>query len=229
MKKLLVATAVALSLSAAAHAADSTAVLKVAGVLTNDACTPSLDGGGVVDFGTKYVSDLSATDTNQLGNKDLSFTISCSAPTLVAFTISDDRGDSAASVTIEHTSFTDTNETAWAGSTRFGAGKTAGGVNIGAYSVAVNRSAVTGDSQTQTVLRRSAGEVDWFKWIGTSDLLPNDGLTSYSLGDEGGTPAAITTAEFPLRIALAVQKTDALAITDNTTIDGQSTITLIYL
>ncbi|MBS3048588.1 DUF1120 domain-containing protein [Enterobacter mori] len=229
MKKLLVATAVALSLSAAAQAADSTTVLKVAGVLTNDACTPSLDGGGVVDFGTKYVSELSATDTNQLGNKDLSFTISCSAPTMVGFTISDDRADSAASVTIEHTSFTDPDETSWASSTRFGAGKTAGGVNIGAYSVALNRSAATADSQTQTVLHHSAGEVDWFKWTGTSDLMGNDGLWTYTLGDAGGIPAAVTTAEFPLRIALAVQKTDALAITDNTTIDGQSTITLVYL
>lgn len=49
----------------------STAVLKVTGVLTNDACTPELDGGGVVDFGTKYINELSATETNQLGHKDL--------------------------------------------------------------------------------------------------------------------------------------------------------------
>ncbi|RCG82452.1 hypothetical protein CSB66_3290 [Enterobacter hormaechei] len=36
-------------------------------------------------------------------------------------------------------------------------------------------------------------------------------------------------AVFPLRVALAVQKTDTLAITDDTPIDGQATITLHYL
>ncbi|EDR8056553.1 DUF1120 domain-containing protein [Salmonella enterica subsp. salamae] len=229
MKKIFIATAVALSLSAAAQAAESTAVLKVTGVLTNDACTPELDGGGVVDFGTKYISDLSATETNQLGHKDLSFRISCTAPTKVGFTISDDRADSTASITVENTSFTTPNETAWTSSIRYGAGKTAGGVNIGAYSVALNRSALTADGQPQTALNRAQGNTEWSAWVDSSDLLSNDGLLSYSLGDAAGVPVAFTNAEFPLRIALAVQKTDALAITDNTTLDGQATITLIYL
>lgn len=156
MKKIFIATAVALSLSAAAQAAESTAVLKVTGVLTNDACTPELDGGGVVDFGTKYINELSATETNQLGHKDLSFRISCTAPTKVGFQISDDRADSPASITIEQTSFTDPDETAWNSAARFGAGQTAGGVNIGAYSIALNRSALTADGQPQTALRLQA-------------------------------------------------------------------------
>lgn len=232
MKKIFIATAVALSLSAAAQAAESTAVLKVTGILTNDACTPELDGGGVVDFGTKYINELSATETNQLGHKDLSFKISCTAPTKVGFSISDDRADSTASITIENTSFTNTDETAWNFDTRFGAGKTAGNVNIGAYSIAVNRSAIMADGQKQTALQASSGvlgENDWHVWGAGSDLLLNTGAYCYSLGDAGGALVAFTNAEFPLRVALAVQKTDALAITDNTTLDGQATITLIYL
>ncbi|HCM1930918.1 TPA: DUF1120 domain-containing protein [Salmonella enterica subsp. salamae serovar 51:c:-] len=229
MKKIFIATAVALSLSAAAQAAESTAVLKVTGVLTNDACTPELDGGGVVDFGTKYINELSATETNQLGHKDLSFRISCTAPTKVGFTISDDRADSTASITVENTSFTNTDETAWTNSIRYGVGKTAGGVNIGAYSVALNRSALTADGQPQTALNHSPGDPEWSAWVDSTDLLNHDGVLSYSLGDAAGVPVAFTNAEFPLRIALAVQKTDALAITDNTTLDGQATITLIYL
>ncbi|EBO9257931.1 DUF1120 domain-containing protein [Salmonella enterica] len=229
MKKIFIATAVALSLSAAAQAAESTAVLKVTGVLTNDACTPELDGGGVVDFGTKYINELSATETNQLGHKDLSFRISCTAPTKVGFTISDDRADSTASITVENTSFTEPNETAWANSIRYGVGKTAGGVNIGAYSVALNRSALTADGQPQTALTHSPGDTEWSAWVDSTDLLNHSGSLSYSLGSAAGMPVAFTNAEFPLRIALAVQKTDTLAITDNTTIDGQATITLIYL
>lgn len=231
MKKIFIATAVALSLSAAAQAAESTAVLKVAGVLTNDACTPELDGGGVVDFGTKYINELSATEVNQLGHKDLSFRISCSAPTRVGFVISDDRADSTASITIEHTSFTTPDETAWTNSVRYGVGKTAGNVNIGAYSVALNRSAVIADGETQLVLRAQPGsqvDSEWHQWSDDKDLLMNNGTYEYSLGSVTG-PVAFTNAELPLRIALAVQNTDALAITDNTTLDGQATITLRYL
>lgn len=232
MKKIFIATAVALSLSAAAQAAESTAVLKVTGVLTNDACTPELDGGGVVDFGTKYISDLSATETNQLGHKDLSLRISCTAPTKVGFTISDDRADSTASITVENTSFTNTDETAWTNSIRYGVGKTAGGVNIGAYSVALNRSALIADGETQTALNATPSydsDNKWTVWNDGTDLLNHEGTLEYSLGSAAGIPVAFTNAEFPLRIALAVQKTDALAITDNTTLDGQATITLIYL
>ncbi|EKS4617931.1 DUF1120 domain-containing protein [Salmonella enterica] len=61
MKKLALATMVAMTLSASAYA-ESTAVLKLQGVLTNDACTPELSGGGIVDFGTHYIYQLSATE-----------------------------------------------------------------------------------------------------------------------------------------------------------------------
>lgn len=67
MKKLLIATSVIIGLSTSAQAVESTAVLKLTGVLTNGACIPELSDGGVVDFGTKAVSDLLPTQTNQLG------------------------------------------------------------------------------------------------------------------------------------------------------------------
>lgn len=51
---------------------------------------------------------------------------------------------------------------------------------------------------------------------------------TYSVGDENG-PVAFTTATFPIRVAAAIQGTDTLAITDNTTLDGQATFTLVYL
>ncbi|MCL0127260.1 hypothetical protein M2T39_29420, partial [Klebsiella pneumoniae] len=43
------------------------------------------------------------------------------------------------------------------------------------------------------------------------------------------TPVAFTTAVFPLVTSLAIQGTDTLAITDDTSLDGQATITLKYL
>lgn len=226
MKKIFIATAVALSLSAAAQAAESTAVLKVTGVLTNDACTPELDGGGVVDFGTKYINELSATETNQLGYKDVNLTINCTTPTKVSWSVNDNRTDSMVRLTITNGAWFG-DETAWGSDQLFGVGKTAGGVSIGSYAIDINQNESTADGKVSTVLTTIG--LDSISWKGLAATFADslDGQ-QYTLGTTD-TPTAFTTAVFPLRVALAVQKTDTLAITDNTTLDGQATITLHYL
>ncbi|ENA9696864.1 DUF1120 domain-containing protein [Salmonella enterica subsp. enterica] len=229
MKKIIIATTVAMALSAAAAHADSTAVLKLKGVLTNDACTPELTGGGVVDFGTKYVSSLSATSDNQLGYKDISLTITCSAATKVAWSITDDSADSMKKMTIDNA--TTDGYQVWGASNQFGAGKTADGVNIGAYSVAMEKTvAVDGSTKrvgyTTSVTNTEFTVVD----SGARQSAISNGSYMYSpITDTSNEAISFLNAVFPLRVALAVQKTDALAITDDTPIDGQATITLHYL
>ncbi|EAX0852193.1 DUF1120 domain-containing protein, partial [Salmonella enterica subsp. enterica serovar Kentucky] len=105
MKKLLIATSVVIGLSTSAQAVESTAVLKLTGVLTNGACIPELSDGGVVDFGTKAVSDLLPTETNQLGYKDITLTIQCLAPAKVGWTATDNHPDSVTSLTIDDATF----------------------------------------------------------------------------------------------------------------------------
>ena len=230
MKKLLVATTVAMALSATAHA-DSTAQIKVQGVLTNDACTPTLSGGGTVDFGTIPVDTLSSTATNQLGTKDTTLSIACTSPTKVSWSIEDNVGD-ALGLEITNSGFSgedfyaDSNN-----SSRFGVGKTAGGVSIGVYDVAVNRSGSTADGVVKTVVYTGINNNSWAPFsTATRDHI--DTYYQYSLTATNGTPyapMAFTNAVFPLRIALAVDKTSTLAITDDTPIAGQATITLHYL
>lgn len=229
MKKILIATAVALSLSAAAQAAESTAVLKVTGVLTNDACTPELDGGGVVDFGTKYINELSATEDNQLGYKDMTLMITCTAATKVGWSITDNHADTMQKTKIDNA--TATGYQVGGSSQMFGVGKTAGNVNIGAYSVSTERS-ITVDGGKKDL---GCGYVNSDTWTpATTDVFlvaKSDGSNMFSVITSGSSDDLVPfmNAVFPLRIALAIQKTDALAITDNTPIDGQATITLHYL
>ncbi|MBJ4130418.1 hypothetical protein JGD47_24060, partial [Salmonella enterica subsp. enterica serovar Derby] len=64
------------------------------------------------------------------------------------------------------------------------------------------------------------------EFVALTNTFPN--ITTYSVGDGNG-PVAFTTATFPIRVAAAIQGTDTLAITDNTTLDGQATFTLVYL
>lgn len=230
MKKCIIATMLAMSLSAAAHA-DSSTVLKLKGVLTNDACTPTLSNGGVVDFGTKYINTLSATTDNQLGYKDISLTITCSSATKVAWSITDNRADTMKKTNIDNA--TASGYQVWSANGMFGVGKTAGNVNIGAYSVATEKD-ITVDGSTKS-LAISGAVTDDPVWTPANNdpalIANNDGSNMFSVitPSTNDDLVAFTNAVFPLRIALAIQKTAALAITDNTPIDGQATITLHYL
>lgn len=235
MKKLLIATAVAMTFSMTAQAAnENTAQLKVIGTLTNDACTPEMTGGGTVDFGTHYVDTLSATDTNQLGKKDLTLTINCQSPTKVGWTIQDNTVNEAASITIVNPGWNEGDDV-WTSDGRFGVGKTAGGVNIGAYAVTLNQNGATADGKAATLVEgnKSGEQVVWSHFNAGSDYdnVTNDGASAITLTTDTGDylPTAFTTGVFPMRVGLAVQKTSTLAITDNTPIVGLATITLRYL
>ncbi|HDG1709180.1 TPA: DUF1120 domain-containing protein [Kluyvera ascorbata] len=231
MKKLLVATTVAMTLSAAAHAADGTAVLKLTGTLSNQPCTPTLSGGGTVDFGTKHLDELSATATNQLGSKDLTLSIACTAPTKMGWTIADDRADTRAKVTIEGGWTQDDVVFSSSTSMQFGAGKTAGGVNIGAYSVSLSNTASIADGVAKPITMGTGSDAttDWTAFSVGYDFVKGTNDITYTVSDDGTAPIAFTDAVFPLRISLAVEKTDTLAITEETPIDGQATITMVYL
>ncbi len=229
MKKLLIATSVVIGLSTSAQAVESTAVLKLTGVLTNGACIPELSDGGVVDFGTKAVSDLLPTETNQLGYKDITLTIQCLAPAKVGWTAADNHADSVTSLTIDNATFRGQNNRI--PNYQLGLGTTAGGINIGAYGLSMDLNNATADGiQTKMVVANSSNPGDWAiagnEFVALTNTFPT--VTTYSVGDENG-PVSFTTATFPIRVAAAIQGTDTLAITDNTTLDGQATFTLVYL
>ncbi len=126
---------------ASAFAAD-TAVLQVKGKLTNAACTPQLSNGGVVDYGTIHLGELSATAVNQLGDKDINLTITCGAPTQVGWVVNDDRESSKAGINVDFNG-TMQNISYY----QYGVGKTTGGVNIGNYMLFIKNKKVTIDGQ----------------------------------------------------------------------------------
>lgn len=226
MKKVILATALSLCV-ASAFAAD-TAVLKVTGKLTNAACTPVLSKGGIVDYGSIHLGDLSPTAVNQLGQKNIDLTINCTAATKVAWNMVDDRADSNAGVTIEKgqynggdiISYSDTDQT-------YGVGKTAGGVKIGDYSMFVNIASVVADGKNVDTILMDKGATAWAKSSGQTRAA---GIRDLSVATTGTLePLAFITATFPLVTALAIQDTTKLAITDDTKLDGQLTISLKYL
>lgn len=114
---------------------------------------------------------------------------------------------------------------------QLGLGTTAGGIKIGAYGLSIDVNNATADGvKTKMVALNDSNPGVWNLALNEFVALTNTFPTrnTYSVGDDNG-PVAFTTATFPIRVAAAIQGTDTLAITDNTTLDGQATFTLVYL
>ncbi|MGK3225320.1 DUF1120 domain-containing protein [Enterobacter soli] len=226
MKKILLATALSLCVSSAFAA--ETAVLKVTGTLTNSACTPELSNGGVVDYGKINLGSLSSTAVNQLGHKNIDLTINCTAATKVSWNMIDDRADSRAGISVADGDAVGGSLTS--GSQIYGLGLTAGSAKIGNYSMFVNVDSVTadGNSVDPIYVQTGAGGTNWVK--STNGLTQGENYRDFTVATTGTTdPLAFQTATFPLTTSLAIQDTTTLAITDDTKLDGQLTISLRYL
>ncbi|EMJ6429434.1 DUF1120 domain-containing protein [Enterobacter hormaechei] len=225
MKKVLIATALSLCV-ASAFAAD-TAVLQVKGKLTNAACTPELSKGGVVDYGTIHLGSLSASAVNQLGQNNIDLTITCSAATRVSWTMVDDRAETNAGLTVNNAMFTGASLSN--SSQTYGVGKTTGGVNIGSYAMFVKVDSVTADGATVDPIYTQNGDTS--KWTtSTNGSSQAQNIREFTVAKSGEkVPLAFLSATFPLVTSLAIQDTTTLAITDDTTLDGQLTISLKYL
>ena len=226
MKKVVLATALSLCV-ASAFAAD-TAVLKVKGTLTNAACTPELSNGGVVDYGMIHLSTLSSSTVNQLGHKNIDLTINCTSATKVGFSTIDDRSDTKADIAVEKGNYSGGTESS-VPSYKFGLGKTTGDVKIGAYTVFLNLDKVTADGVLVDSIYQQYGAGDWTS-TATRNTFQDGGIRVMTAAAKDSLePLAFQTAVFPLTTSVAIQDTTTLAITDDTQLDGQITISLSYL
>ncbi|ELY6086816.1 DUF1120 domain-containing protein [Cronobacter sakazakii] len=224
--KTLLIGAGLMAMVSAAHATDSTD-LKVTGKLINGSCTPSLENGGVVDFGNIPLGNLNTTQTNQLGTKTTHLSIQCTNAMQVAWVIADNHNDSVASLDIS-----DAQGTVTQANQKFGLGKTLDNINLGAWFVRVSGvqqyDGINGDTLYIDGIQNYVPDSAWATT--TSGVPYNDGSRGYTLGEKGTKePAAATLFSYTLNISAAIQGTDTLAISDKTNLDGAATISLVYL
>ena len=220
--KICATAALVMAYANSTFAANQSTDLKVQGTLTMGACTPTLSSGGVVDYGKLSIAALNASAVNQLGEHDITLSITCVSPTKVGFSVIDDRADTAAD-TIPSVNGMKAKPTE-----EFGLGKTAGGINLGSFAIlpfsGTNSSTV--DGQTGRVIISDDNGANW----DTNHLVNNDGSEIISFANETDLiPVALTTATDLLGVNAAIQDTTTLAITDDTSLDGQATISIVYL
>jgi len=220
MKKVILATAIALCTTSAF--AGETAVLKVQGTLTNSACSAELGQGGVIDYGNIRLGSLSATGNNTIGQKQIPVSITCTAATKVGFTITDNRSDSNAQLPVDVNTTPNVTEKYYT----YGVGKTTGGVNIGNYSMWMTDITADGNTVDPIVQNQDWTDGHWVK----GSVPRSDAFATSSFATTGTKePVALTNATFNFVTNLVIQGTNTLAITDDTPLDGQATMTLVYL
>ncbi|MGY2289392.1 DUF1120 domain-containing protein [Pseudomonas sp. SDO528_S397] len=196
----------------APHAlAASSTDLRVEGLITPSACTPSLTRGGVVDYGKLAASDLLPDTSTWLAPSVLQLAVSCTAPTLFALRGRDNRPGTA------HKD----------DGYGYGLGLINGDQKLGTYLLTV-RNPLADSMPVQPLMSLDGGASWWLVPDGTW-------LVAHQLAAFGnratGTPApiplqALTTE---LHIEPSIAPANSLTLTGQVTLDGSATVDVIYL
>lgn len=245
MKKLLLAASLGAALLTSFNAsASSDVTLKVTGSIIPGACVPTLPNGGVVDYGTIRNAQIDPTGTTnklvQLGQKTITLTVNCDTEIAVALTSTDNRSDSR--VPLSSTSYIESansnGENLTLSPNAFGLGKAPDGTtNIGDYAVAFDIGSVTADGDVVDVITTADITASTVTWVATTRAafcaLNNSCSTdkpALSVAETGTVvPKAFKVLTAPLLVTTAVQDNTVLGTEDTITLDGNATISLVYL
>lgn len=217
MKNFIALSAVAAALltSFAAHAANTTE-LKVTGVIKPAACTPTFDGGGVVDYGIIPASRLSQGAYTKLETKQISLNVSCDAAVKIAMTLKDNRAGSTVNGIIKDT-YSVAEERY-----NYGLG-TANGKNVGGYMLYMAPES-TGDNKPISNIYSTNGST----WAPAAHLQHDSTMFSFATGDSNQ-PLAIKALRAKINVMTVLNKPENLNLTQDVPLDGSATIEIKYL
>ncbi|MFJ2993398.1 DUF1120 domain-containing protein [Pandoraea sp. NPDC087047] len=200
--------------------------LKVIGTIAPTACTPTLSGGGVVDYGVISAASLKKDAYKELEKRVLDIAITCDAPAKVALYAINGRPASAAGTT-ESGGFggrIPVGVSAEQGNWVVGLGLD-GARRIGGYNMHIRD--VTLDSKPGRFLYQPDGSVAWFD-NGTGVVWDRKHMISF--GEEGSSePTAFTNMAGKLNVQAYINKSSELDTNKAIKFGGQMTMELFYL
>lgn len=232
MNKSLCALAV---LAATSHTVLAESVdVKVIGTITPTACTPTLAGGGVIDYGVIRPASLKTDTFTELEEKQVDFSITCDAPAKVAIRAVPAKVDTVTDATAV------TDGYAYFGGTLFdtpkinvaGLGLTDNGKKIGGYGVRLVPGTYTADGNEVVFLNRQTASGAWSATLYDNGSLLNANTKDfqYSWAKTGeSTPVALTALNGKLGVQAYITQTSELDLTKPITLDGLTTLEMIYL
>jgi type 1 fimbria pilin len=214
-----------LAISAGARAAD-TAELQVKGSVRPSACTLTLSGDGVVDYGRIPASRLSDTKTTSLGGRNVNYAINCpNGAARVALQITDNRKSSV----VKGMAFDVTKY--WDDRAAFGLG-IVDGKTIGIYLVVMNAGTqANGGSSTSTLspaISSDSGKT-WRTSSGGYLPLMSDSWYSWGTSYTALEPVAINNVSGILSVTTFIDKLGNIPPGNDIPLDGLTTLEMRYL
>jgi hypothetical protein len=203
----LLAAALLLTGASSVIAASSTD-LTVKGLITPNACTPVLAGGGIADHGKFSVQDLHPDKTTYLSEIIMQMTVSCDAATPFAINPIDNRAGTGTSGAYFGLGLINTNE------------------KLGHFRV-VPRNVMADATHAQAILSTDGGET-WLKEGSTAFWGVNNIWSVGALGPVIA-PIAMKDLSLDLHVRTGIAPTNSLTLTDEVTLDGSATLQIKYL
>ncbi|MEG5569403.1 DUF1120 domain-containing protein [Enterobacter bugandensis] len=229
MQKSVLALAVlaTASLPALAESVD----VRVTGTITPVACTPTIAGGGTIDYGTIDPASISDTDYTVLPEKQVDFSIACDAPAKIAIKAINGRPGTLAGATESVSGgaapvnlFGAINQGA------FGLGLD-GTDKIGGYGIRIAQGTVQADGTAVDNILRNTPTAAWISvGTGVGSLINASNVRHVSWAASGSLdPIAFTNMTGKLGVQAYINKGSELDLTKPVTLDGLTTIELVYI
>ncbi|MBP0596492.1 DUF1120 domain-containing protein [Herbaspirillum sp. LeCh32-8] len=216
MKRLLhmLILVAAASAAAASHAAPSVE-LKVTGVIRPAACTPTLAGDGVVDYGNISSATLRQGQTTALPARQVVLTVSCNAAAKIALAVVDNRSSTRlAGITDGIKAGADYN---------FGLGMVAG-KKVGGYVLSFESGATADGRGVSGLVSSDLGN----SWNGGNSFIQHEG-NYYTFSDNGTQPSVQKVLSAQIKVQPVLNKAEELPLTQDVALDGSATIEVKYL
>jgi hypothetical protein len=199
-----------------ARAAESDTMSVTGQITAQTGCTISLSGGGAVDYGLITAASLNQSSDTYLPDKRVSANIVCAAPTYMAMTIGDVRGNTLSEGHGRH----------------FGLGSTRAGIPIGYYRVQtqadeIPRPIVDGVSRRFGQRYGMHTEHDGWSLPGGTDTWPK--TDSRTFIDNSRVAVPVSTAQFEIAVWGQVQSRNALQLVGAERIEGQFVLDIYYM
>lgn len=203
--KMLAAALSLLCFSAGTAVAAGSTTLTVGAAVTTGACIPLLDKSAV-DLGTLRYSELNQNKPTTLSARSVALKITCSSPTGVAFVMADNAG------------------LATALPEQFGL-KGESAESVGYYTLQVGTAGSVVDNKAAYGVMAPVGTDDWVKAEGTS-LSPADMASVATWQD---TPDPFREAIINMALYAVINPASGITLTDDMTLSGSATLSLVYL
>ena len=208
-------------MATSANAAESTD-MAVKGTIRPAACNLSLSNDGLIDFQTISGTSRAQSAPTELAQKEVTMTVDCDAETYVAVTLVDNRAGTVPSNVLKPAIGIDDR-------LGFGLGKVDGKA-VGAYAFRTfgSDSFVSNLGESVSLSRSDNGGASWVQVANDNYLVGN---VLYTWAETpGASPIRVKTVTQRMDVFTALASKDALPdLTDSVSLDGSTTISLVYL